>query len=340
MNKEREKDENKSLAGLPGEGMSQLNRKCDLGTIRLNKFEIGKKPEISLFSTISVYGKRKTGKSVFVKWCLQPFRRYLPWGWVFTLTKFNSHYASFVPRSYILEDFSPVALGKIMARQTMARGLWEKQGCDTNLRKFNPCAFVVWDDYMGYDITYDELLRRYYATGRHFMTINFFCAQWIKMTPPTIRSNTDMAVLFNTDYSDSLREYHNDFAGKLSKDEFYRIFHEATRQKHHFLAINNDPNVDIQDKFFTGCAEPLDAKVEYIMGCPEYWARPQDKKQMELIKDGTLQKRIDAASEIASKPAEDIKGHPFPVPEKRLTALLMKNKNEEPEGPSVDEKDD
>lgn len=56
------------------------------------RFIPGVQPVIDLLSTITVYGKRRTGKSVWVKWVLQYYKQYFPWLWVFTKTRQNNHY--------------------------------------------------------------------------------------------------------------------------------------------------------------------------------------------------------------------------------------------------------
>lgn len=75
--------------------------------VPVQEFEPGVHPETKAFYTVTVYGKRRSGKSVFMKWFLQFYKHLYPWAWCFTLTKMNSWYASFMPKKFILEDFSP-----------------------------------------------------------------------------------------------------------------------------------------------------------------------------------------------------------------------------------------
>lgn len=260
----------------------------------INQFLPQEDPELSLFSTITVYGKRKTGKSVFIKWYLQWFKHLFPWFWVFTLTKFNSHYSSFIPDKFILGEFSADAMSRIMDRQEMAIRTWLDNPQNTD---FNPRAGIIWDDYMGNDIRFNGILHQYYFTGRHFQTINFFAAQHITMTPPSIRSNTDLPVLFSTDYKDSMDHYYRDFAGRLDRKVFEAMYKHATSPQHGFMAINNDPNVPLDKKFYMGKAEYLPAKIEYIVGCREYWHKSE--KQLEKIASGKMQENLDRYSKNA-----------------------------------------
>lgn len=129
-------------------------------------------PKLDLFSTITLYGKRRTGKSVFVKWFVQSYKRYFPWIWVFTKTQQNNFYKSFIPEKFILPKFDAGALKKIMERQKTA--IKKHVDEDSNL---NPRAMLIWDDYPGNDIKFNETLDEYYFTGRHYATMNLFCAQ-------------------------------------------------------------------------------------------------------------------------------------------------------------------
>jgi len=258
----------------------------------VNQFVPGTSPQISLFSTISVYGKRRTGKSQFLKWnMVEAYRHFIPWGWCFTETGFNGFYASFFPRSYIISEFNADVMQMIMDRQKAARGVAEDD------QSFNPRIVVIWDDYSGQDIKFNGALHKYYFTGRHYLSLNYFCAQHITMTPPAIRSNTDMVVLFNTDYSDSLEHYWKDFAGKMDKDAFYRIFDSVVREEHCFIAIDNNPNTPYEKKFFKGKAELLPMEDKYIVGCQEFWE--EDLEQLEEIGSGEMKRKDELAGEWA-----------------------------------------
>lgn len=314
--KEKEEDNNKTQNDesdgdnshlIPG--LATLENKSDYGKIPLNKYVPGLDPDISIFATKSIYGKRKTGKSVWAKWDIQAYKHLFPWAWVFTLTSFNSFWESFVPEKFVLNEFNAEILDRIMKRQRLAIAAWKELKFDT--KKIDPRAIIVWDDYMGHDIRYNEMLARYYFTGRHFMTLNYFCAQYITMTPPSIRTNTDVAILFNTDHYPSLERYKEDFGAKLSKAEFFRLFYEATRKPHHFLAIVNDPNIPLEKKFYTGKAEFLDAEPQYILGCKEFWKGSE--KQMEAIANGTMKRQIEATSELAKYMAAVSRHAKFPV---------------------------
>lgn len=271
---------------------------AELSQISLNKFLPGEKPLPSLFSTWTVYGKRRTGKSVFVKWNMQYYKHEIPWYWVFTKTKMNSHYASFLANNYIFNFFNNSVMDSVMARQENARAAAEGSQDKPEGQRFNPRAAIVWDDYSEkQDIRFNDSLATYYYTGRHFFTMNYFCAQHIKITPPAIRTNTDIAVLFNTDNWDTLEEYHKSFAGKMPKAAFFAMFFEAVREDHNFMVIDNNPNTPYQEKFYVGKAEELDEDFDYVCGCREFWQNNLD--QLKAICEGAMKVKVKLAHDLA-----------------------------------------
>jgi len=138
----------------------------DVAPPQLQEFVPGVSPDISLFSTVSIYGKRKSGKSVFIKWFLQSYKEWFPWYWVFTLTQLNSFYESFIAAKFVIPEFDAEMMERVMERQTLARKLAEEQIIQGDGVKINPRACIIWDDYNGNDVRYNQALARYYYTGR------------------------------------------------------------------------------------------------------------------------------------------------------------------------------
>jgi len=75
---EQEKEENIKKSFVLNLNPDQIKEEKDNLQIPVQEFIPGVNPEISLFSTWSVYGKRKTGKSVFVKWNIPAYKHEIP----------------------------------------------------------------------------------------------------------------------------------------------------------------------------------------------------------------------------------------------------------------------
>lgn len=228
-------------------------------------------------STITVYGKRGTGKSFFVRWFMYNYRDVYPTGWVFTKTKNNRFYESFVPSSHIFNGYKPEYLRQIIKRQKLAQKMM-LEGLN-----INPMAFVIWDDTMDNLIRYDDELSSYYFTSRHFHTINIMTAQYVKSTPPPIRQNTDHAVLFANANLESIEVLAIDFAINKDKHQFKRLL-DSTTQDRHFLLVNNDPNIPYEERYYTGKAEEVPM---FLAGSEELWEH--DTEQLYQILTGKFE---------------------------------------------------
>ncbi len=270
--------------------------------INIQEFIPGVQPEIPLNSTISIYGRRRSGKSEFAKWLIQGFKEHVPWWWVFSQTKFNSFWSAIIPDKFIIGEFDGDVLDTIKKRQILALTLYTEGKIE------NPHAVVMWDDYSGDDIRYNKSLEKYYYTGRHFGTLNLFLAQYIKLTPPPIRSNTELVILFNTDYGDSIDDYHKFFASKMPKKQFYWLFREyCEKVPHGFLAIVSDKGYD-EDKFYHGVADLLPITIDHIVGCEEFWKGSE--KQLEDIADGSMQEKFDKLKLLGEPTAVKVNAKP------------------------------
>lgn len=123
------------------------------------------------------------------------------------------------------------------------------------------------------------------------------------MTPPGIRSNTDLTIIFNTDHGRSMEEYWMSFAGKMDKHAFFWLLRTYVEKvPHGFLAIVNDPNVPAEEKYFFGLADEEEVGLDTIMGCREFWMGSE--KQLEDIMSGKMAEKREKISNL-SKPDDE-----------------------------------
>ena len=275
--------------------------------MKVSPFVPGISPPMPLNSTLTVFGKRRSGKSVWLRWLVFEYLRPLiPYYYAYTYTKHNSFLEAFMPSAYVFTDFKSETLRALMDKQKEAVLLYLKHFDDEKFKdRINPRIAVFWDDYNGKDVTFNDTLKDYYYTGRHYQTFNIFNAQYVKLVPPAVRSNTDYAILFNTDYMGNLEEYHHSYAGKMDKHAFYTMFRKYTEEvPYGFLCINNDPNIPYDEKFFSGVASELPVDLDHVVGCALAWKG--NIKQLKEIADGSMQKRLDRIKNI-SNPEGDLK---------------------------------
>lgn len=270
-----------------------------ISTARVNKFIPGVSPEMPLNSTITVYGKRRSGKSVFHRWLELTYLRYhIPQFWTFTQTKHNLQFESYMPSKFIIPGFTENTLKMVMARQKVAIQEYLKHPLEVN-----PRACIIWDDYNGKNVRFNETLEQTYTQGRHSQLCNIYNAQFRTMTPPVIRTNTDYCVIFNTDSEINIKAFWEEFAAKMPYECFLQLFIECCQKvPYGFLCIDNDPNVDYDKKFYAGLAEVMPIGLEYLIGSQSAWKGAY--KQLMKIGSGEMEKEIELLS-LLSKPLEE-----------------------------------
>lgn len=244
--------------------------------------------------TITGIGKRKSGKTEFMKYLLtKGYRDELPWGWAFTHTRHNKQMALFMPEKYILSEFKKDTLAAILMRQKIALAEYLKNPL------LNPRAFVIWDDYNGYDVIYNQALKDYYMTGRHYHTLNMFFIQYKNQLPPPVLDNTDILCLWNTDNLYNIEEYWLRFAGKMKKEDFFNMFAQVVETPHTFLMINTDTTAHYDEKFIMVQPELVKCGMDTILGCEEYWK--DSRNQLMKIANGAMQREYDMLNELSKK---------------------------------------
>lgn len=268
---------------------NELNNDQKLETLVVNDFVPFVSPKQPLLSTVSVYGRRGSGKSVFLKWYTQHLKEEFPYIYVFTKTKLNGFYAGFVPERYIMDHISEEKLLELIDRQTKAMDLFHKSD-----GAINPRILVIMDD-ENENIRYSKVMEKFYYFGRHIGIFIIFCAQHWSMTPPCIRTQTDLAILFNSDYRNAVEEFWADFAGKAAKKGFFSMMEEHLGD-HGFVAIDNQSGVTYDKKFFAGQAEDLPASIDYILGCEKAWRGSE--KQLWEIESGKFQEKAERLSKL------------------------------------------
>lgn len=245
-------------------------------------------PEFKVNQTVSIYGKRGTGKSIWIKWFLHAYKDVFPWGWVFTKTKNNNFYQSFIPESKVLGPYNAFNLNRIMERQKDMIALYLRDG------KTQPHAFVIWDDALDNDLKYDNDLHSYYFNSRHFMTMNLMSAQYVTGTPPPVRQNTDYAIIFKNENKKALDLLCEDFSCNQDVKGFEFMLQKTTVDRF-FLLVNNDPNAQPEDKYMTGKAELIEKP--FLMGCRQYWNF--NGPQMNEILSGKFEDKLKRTRELA-----------------------------------------
>lgn len=254
-------------------------------------FKIRQDPELKFNSAVTVFGKRGTGKSFWVKWFLTNYKDVYPWFFVFTLTKFNNQYASYLNENCIFEGYKPWVIERIMNRQKAARKIWER-----NPKQYNPLICIILDDIIDQSFVWDKTMKRLYNNGRHYFITIIAASQVMKGYPPFVRKNTDLTVLFRLiDKSDRESAY-DCFGAGMKRDEF-ETFLDMYTEDRGFISLFNDPNKPIFDRFYFGKAAEIPRPTP--LGCKQYWE--DNMGQYYKIKSGWYKMLDEQFDETVSK---------------------------------------
>lgn len=161
----------------------------DLINIPLRNIDVEK--DIMDDFTITIIGRRRSGKTFWADWLMYHLRHRFPAGIVITGTKLNNFWARRVPEEYIhdVKNLNEI-LPQVFERQ---KYLMEhpELGID-------PRFFLILDDVLSdkYKIRFSKPLSQIFTDGRHHKLFIIVTTQDPRGIPPDLRENSDLAVVF------------------------------------------------------------------------------------------------------------------------------------------------
>jgi len=142
--------------------------------------------EFDIPSFIVLYGKKKSGKSNFIKWFIHEYHNEFEYIYVFTSTKFNDFYTQFIPSKYIINaKNAEESIQQIMEHQ------------EETIKECKHCLIVL-DDILG-SINFTkkiDVLIELFSTNRHFNITLIVSTQFPTAVSPLMRSNLDYAEFY------------------------------------------------------------------------------------------------------------------------------------------------
>lgn len=226
--------------------------------------------------TIVCYGKRRSGKTVFVRNLCQRQRQHYKDVIVFTKTKSSCEYHKFLPNAVIIEGLDEDLLFDILADQkekNRKSSLGEEMG--------NYKVLVILDDCMSENLRYKHSLDDVFFEGRHSDVSIIVCLQDIKGVLPGVANNIDMAVVFKLEDKRTFDTIRERFCAFLGKDQLWQLLNSDTfNQKHHFYCFDRAHIYNsIDHRVSYGCVD-MDKEEDFVMGDRALW-----EEDMEQLKD-------------------------------------------------------
>lgn len=243
--------------------------------------------------TIVVLGKRRSGKTVFIKsLCGNYLRPFFPRVYVFTKSFYSGEYTEFVPEAHIFPGLTPdetdkktgkfneggiTALARIFATQKKYKEASKKGSFHGNMN----CLIII-DDCLSDGFRYQKLIDEVFFEGRHMNICFVVTSQDFKGVNPACTGNADMCVQFRCRSERDKEAVRTKFCDFFKNDEeFEALTGQGLSKKWHSVAYMQDkPHID--PRFTIYCGRPV-PPAPFVMGCKRWWKENQ-KQLLTIIK--------------------------------------------------------
>ena len=240
-------------------------------------------------------GKRRTGKSTFVKWLLQWYQNEFSLVWVMTHTKASGYYQSIVGSDFVFDHWTPVAIQRLIERN---KKVIEVHGEDSPTTKKACSALIILDDCISQEIWSSEDFINLAVAGRHYKISVIFVTQDPKTVCPKVRDNADVAIVFNQKTFRNKESIWHDFMNDVDKPTALALL--AKHAIHHNALVCVQTNLDgvIQKNFFKSEGDKTKLqRPNYSLGGPS---------QKEIIaRERAIEKEKKKSKERESTPIDE-----------------------------------
>lgn len=229
--------------------------KVPQGLVDLPVYDVAK--QMPLDALVLVVGKRRFGKTIFIRDMLSKMWRYFPrGGYVFTATKHNGFWQQHFPDSRIYggTNIDWEVVEQIQDEQKRKR----EERAQTGEAKLNYVP-IVFDDVISsrHDMRYVERFLQLVFNGRHYDLLIMIAAQDIKGVPPDVRQNADLVALTYQVQARQMETIQKDFADFPELKKSFPTFLQSHTHDFQMLLIDQaTAKTNAEEVFFTAKADP------------------------------------------------------------------------------------
>lgn len=176
--------------------------------------------------TCLIIGRRRSGKSFWMRYALYHLRHRFPCGVVITGTALNNFWGAMVPKNFIHH----VSKINEVIENVFKRQEFFLKYADLGL---DPRFFLILDDVLQdvYLIRYSQALSRIFTDGRHYKLFIMVATQDPRGLPPMLRENTDLCVCFRQFQKGRLEAIRHDFLDFIDDQHVQVKFHRKHTSK-------------------------------------------------------------------------------------------------------------
>ena len=163
---------------------------------------------------VVVEGKRRKGKSTFLKWLLQWYQDRFSLVWVMSQTSVSGYWQPFVGSDFVFDGWRESAIYELLKRQRVIVGQY---GEDSDISRTIGSTLIILDDCITKEIFYSDIFTRLAVEGRHHLISVIFITQDPKTICPKVRDNADVAIVFNQKTYRNKESIWHDFMNDVDK---------------------------------------------------------------------------------------------------------------------------
>ncbi len=216
--------------------------------------------------TIVVLGKRRSGKSCFIRSLLGNYLRvFFPRVYVFTKTAASGEYAKFVPEAYIIDFLDLDLLQKIFDTQKKYKHKSRKGSFHGNMN-----VLIIMDDCLSENLKYKKLVNEIFYEGRHMNICFIVTSQDLKGLSPGCMANADFGIFFNVRSERDKEAMRTKFCDFMANDEeMEEVTSQVTLKKWHVIAFDqSEPSIPPEFTMFCGRAPD---PPPFVLGAKKWW---------------------------------------------------------------------
>lgn len=258
-----------------------------IGTVSTHRNNTYKIKELTFESfypdfTVALYGKRRSGKTFFLRQLLWHMRWCFPECVIFTKTKSDREFADLVPDECIIEGLKDDVLYRLIINQykkleKFYDGQFGELPYEANIN-----LLVVLDDCLADQFRYNRLIDELFFNGRHLHIMLIITTQDSKGLPPAMKGNVDMAVVWRQFQKRSKEAMREAFADFFEDDkEFDLVANTVYRTDNAVMAFSlSAKNISPSELIFAGVAPKTPRR--FVLGHRGFWTDNEN----QLYKNG------------------------------------------------------